>query len=138
MSRPRSPWLECRSFNYDEDLPGRIIGTRPASDADLDSLTKLAQTAHERIEGGPGYGVYQFCLNSNRDPKEIFRNDIENALKDEKKTIYLIEDTASKEVLAAVIVVYPHENGDTWDIYHGPEYTRWVHFQNEIYQMRKQ
>ncbi|KAF8459310.1 hypothetical protein BGX38DRAFT_307 [Terfezia claveryi] len=140
-SRPRSPYLVCRQFHF-QGMPGRTIGTRPATLQDLDALAVLAQSAYERCEGGAGHGVYQFCWNKLQNPTVIYKDDLESVFKDENKQIYVLEDTSppGHELLAAAIVVFQYDTEDGWETLgksYGPEYARWTHYQNEISQMRR-
>jgi len=118
------------------------IGTRLATRKDLDALIVLAQSAYERFEGGAGHGVYQFCWNKLQNPAVIYKDDLESVFRDENKQIYILEDTSPPdyELLAAAIVVFQSSAEDGWVALgksYGPEYARWMHYHNEISQMRR-
>jgi len=143
-SRPRSPYLVCRQFHF-QGMPGRTIGTRPATLQDLDALAVLAQSAYERYKDGAGHGIYQFCWNNLQHPTVIYKDDLESAFRDENKQIYVLEDTSppDHELLAAAIIVFQYDAEDGWEKLgdsktYGPEYVRWLHYHSEISQMERE
>lgn len=132
-------YLECRQLNF-PGKPKRTIGARPATLADLTCLSTLAKLAYERVEGGPGHGVYDFCWNRNQNAIDLYRHQIESALRDRNKGVYVFEDTSFEdhELFAAAIVSFQNTNGELLapaELSLGPEYARWVQYYKDVSQM---
>ena len=141
-SRPQSPYLACREFNF-QGMPTRTIGARPATLDDLDTITSLALLAYECSEGGAGHRIYQFCWNRQQNFALVFKDGLERGLRDEKKRVYVLEDTSEEhEILAASIIILEHNDdntqSDTPEILYGPAYVRWTHYQEEMSRMRQE
>ncbi|KAF8464419.1 hypothetical protein BDZ91DRAFT_255585 [Kalaharituber pfeilii] len=130
-------YMECRPFHF-PGKPGCTIGVRIATMKDLDALARLAQVASTQLEGGGSYGVRQFCWGRNEDPTTIYRQEMEMAINDSgKQAVYVLEDTSEHELLAAAIVMFKHDEQvmPVYDRFAMP--ARWLHYQTEVYNMRK-